>query len=452
MKTLFIASFLFISLLLNGQATQEKQLSSQERLYGLSLIWQEVNYNYAYMENYNLDWDSVYIANIPKVTAAKNLTEYYSILSGIINSFHEGHTTIILPSEVQNMYGYVPISLSYINGKYYVTTFSSEYKDKISIGSILKSVNGYDVDDYYDKFVFPNNNLADYFAKRQAGKGIFFVGLLNEKLTASFLNPNGKTVSLKIKRIPYRTTDGDFIKVPSMYKDTVFLHKKYGDISYIRIKSFLNSIPSTSFAKIVDSLKNSKAIIFDVRGNQGGNSQYATDIISYFSDQKSMPLWWGQQKVNMGFYKAVGVYNYLHGDSLAKATNYYADYVTLSHYEGGQYSFPNNTNGALKDIPVIVLCNYLTISSAEAFIIQLKQVASVTVIGEPTAGSSTMALEVQLPGGGGFKISTVLALDENRKPYKYTQPDITHIPSLEDEKTGTDSVLQIALDYIRNMD
>jgi len=62
--------------------------------------------------------------------------------------------------------------------------------------------------------------------------------------------------------------------------------------------------------------------------------------------------------------------------------------------------------------------------------------ASVTVIGEPTAGSATMALEVQLPGGGGFKIATVKALDENGKPYKYTQPDITHIPSLEDEKTG----------------
>ena len=447
MKNLLILILLLISIAVNAQ---KKQLTDEEKIYGLSLIWQEVNYNYAYMENYNLDWDSVYTANIPKVIAAKNLTEYYSILSDIINSFHEEHTTVISPLEVKKMYGYVPISISYINGKYYVTSFSSEYKDKISIGSILTNVKGYDVDDYYDKFVFPNCNLAEHIAKRQVGKGRFFAGLLNKKLTATFLNPNGKTVSLKLKRIPYFTDTPETIKVPKMYKDTAFLHKKYGDISYIRINSFLNSTPSTSFAEIVDSLKNSKAIIFDVRGNIGGNSQYATDIVSYFSDQKEMPLWWGQQKVNKGFSKAAGVYTYLHGDSLAKANNYYADYITLSHYEGGQYNFPNNTNGELKDIPVIVLCNYLTVSSTETFILQLKQIASVTVIGEPTAGSSTMALEVQLPGGGGFNIATSKALDENGKPYKYTQPDITHIPSLEDEKTGTDSVLQIALDYINN--
>ncbi|MCK5846882.1 MAG: hypothetical protein KAG84_05550 [Bacteroidales bacterium] len=447
MKNFLILFLLFTSITV---IAQEKKLTDEEKIYGLSLIWQEVNYNFAYLQNYNLDWDSLYIANIPKVVAAKSLTEYYSILSNIMNSFHEGHTTVNLPSEVMNKHGYVPISMSYINGKYYVTRFSSEYKDKIYIGSVLTNVNGYDVNDYYDRFVFPNNNLAAHFARRQAGKGRFFVGLLNKNLTAIFLNPNGKAVSIKLKRIPYFTDGPETIKVPKMYKDTVFFHKNYGDISYIRIKSFLNSTPSTSFTKIVDSLKNSKAIIFDVRDNQGGNSQYATDIISYFSDKKAIPLWWGQQKVNKSYSKAAGVSTYLHGDSLAKAKNYYTDYVTLSHYEGGQYSYPNNTNGELKNIPVIVLCNYLTISSAEAFIIQLKQVASVTVIGEPTAGSATMALEVQLPGGGTVKISTVKALDENGEPYKYTQPDITHIPSFEDEKTGTDSVLKIAIDYINN--
>jgi hypothetical protein len=236
MKNLLILILLFISISVNAQ---KKQLTDEEKIYGLSLIWQEVNYNYAYMENYNLDWDSLYIANIPKVVAAKNLTEYYSILSRIINSFHEGHTTIILPLEVKKMYGYVPISMSYINGKYYVTAFSSEYKDEISIGSVLTRVNGYDVDDYYNKFVFPNNNLAEQIAKRQAGKGEFFAGIMNKRLTATFLNPNGKTVSLKLKRRSYFNDAPETIKVPKMYMDTAFLYKKYSDISYIRIKSFL---------------------------------------------------------------------------------------------------------------------------------------------------------------------------------------------------------------------
>ena len=86
MKNLLILLLLCLSIIVKAQETQ---LTKEEKIYGLSLIWQEVNYNFAYMENYKLDWDSLYIANIPKVVAAKNLTEYYAILSGIMNSFHE---------------------------------------------------------------------------------------------------------------------------------------------------------------------------------------------------------------------------------------------------------------------------------------------------------------------------------------------------------------------------
>ncbi|MBN2618444.1 MAG: hypothetical protein JXR64_09075 [Spirochaetales bacterium] len=440
--TIFLASF--------SAHAQEIQLTQEEKIYGLSLIWQEVNYNYAYLQNYNLDWDSLYRANIPKVLAAKNLLEYYSVLSKTINSFHEGHTTIILPSDIKKLYGNVPIAMSYINGNYYVTAFSSKYKDKVSLGSMLVSVNDYNVNDYFKKFLFPDNNLATHIAKRQMGKGRFFAGLLSEELNATFLNPNGKTVSLKLKRMPYFPKEIKIIEVPRMYQDTAFLYKKYGDIAYIRINSFLNNTPSTSFSKLVDSLKHKKAIIFDIRSNKGGNSQYATDIVSYFSNKETMPIWWGQHKVNKGYSKAVGVHTFLYGDSLAKANNYYADFVNLSYFEGGQYSYPNNTNGELKDLRVVVLCNYATISSAEAFILQLKQVTSVTVIGEPTAGSSTMPLEVRLPGGGGFKIATVKALDENGQQYKYTEPDITLIPSLEDEIEGNDIVLLRAIDFLNN--
>ncbi len=449
MKNLIILILVLISISVKAQ---EKQLTDEEKIYGLSLIWQEVNYNFAYMQDYNLDWDSLYIANIPKVVAARNLTEYYSILSSIMNSFHEGHTTISLPPEVKQMYGYVAMSMAYIDGNYYVTGFTSEYKDKISIGSILISVNDIDIDQYFDRFVFPNHNVAEHRAKRYLSRGRFFKGLLSEKLTATFLNANGKTVSLKLNRTPYISTDVELIKIPEKYEHKDFLYKKYDDISYIRIGSFLNNTASTSFSKIVDSLKNSKAIIFDIRGNTGGNSQYATDIITYFSDKNPVPIYWGQNKVNKSFSRAVGTYTYLHGDSLAKANNYYADYVTRSHYEGGQYNYPNQTKGDLKGVPVVVLCNSFTISAAESFIIQLKHVVTVTVIGEPSAGSSTMALIIPLPGGGTANIASVKALDENGKPYKYTQPDITHIPSFEDEKTGTDSVLKIAIDFINNRD
>jgi hypothetical protein len=448
MKNLLILILLFLSVTLRAQ---EKQLTDEEKIFGLSLIWQEVNYNFAYLDNYNLDWDSLYVANIPKVVAAKNLTDYYSILSNIINYFHEAHTTVDLPKAVQQHYGRVPIELIYINGKYYVTGFSPEYKNKISIGSILFSVNNYSPDIYYEKFVYPNNNIAKHCAKRFLSRRQFFNGLLSKELTATFLNTDGKKVTLELRRKPFDNNESKKIEVPKMYEDTIFLYKKYDDISYIRIGSFLNNKPSTLFSEIIDSLKNCKAIIFDVRDNFGGSSQYATEIIKNFSDKKSIKLWWGKSKVNNSNFRAFGMYSYTKDDTAIKEyNNYYADYASLSHYEGGQYNFSNQTKGELKGMPVIVLCNYKTVSSAEAFIVQLKQVTSVTVIGEPTCGSITTPLIVPLPGGGTVWIGAQKAFDENGKPYKYIQPDITHIPSLEDEMMGADGVLKIAIDYVNN--
>ncbi len=60
--------------------------------------------------------------------------------------------------------------------------------------------------------------------------------------------------------------------------------------------------------------------------------------------------------------------------------------------------------------------------------------------------------EVGSSTGGTVKITAHKAFDENGQPYKYKQSDITHIPSFDDEKTGTDSVLQIAIDIIYNID
>ena len=72
MKILTTSILLFIVLFAKAQESKETILSQEEKIYGLSYIWQEVNYNFAYLNNYNLDWDSVYVSNIPKVIEAKS--------------------------------------------------------------------------------------------------------------------------------------------------------------------------------------------------------------------------------------------------------------------------------------------------------------------------------------------------------------------------------------------
>ena len=56
-------------------------ITAEERLYGLSLIWQEATYNFAYFDQVpELDWDAAYREFIPLVLEAEDPLEYYRVL------------------------------------------------------------------------------------------------------------------------------------------------------------------------------------------------------------------------------------------------------------------------------------------------------------------------------------------------------------------------------------
>ena len=57
-------------------------LTVEERLYGLSLIWQEANYNFAFFDRVpDLDWEASYKEYIPQVIAADDIFTYYDLLA-----------------------------------------------------------------------------------------------------------------------------------------------------------------------------------------------------------------------------------------------------------------------------------------------------------------------------------------------------------------------------------
>lgn len=93
----------FSSSNLSGQ--DENNLSSMDKLYGLSLLWKEVSYNFAFFEQIpNLNWDSCYQAYIPKVMESKNDWDYYLELQKFMSLLQDGHTRIFTPVQLRNKY------------------------------------------------------------------------------------------------------------------------------------------------------------------------------------------------------------------------------------------------------------------------------------------------------------------------------------------------------------
>jgi len=379
-----------------------------------------------------------------------------NILSDILNQFHEGHTTIDFPDEIKegNYLGNIAISCFYSENSFYVNGFGDEYKDQLQLGDKVVAINGMETNTYFDKCVYPKNNLPYQSAKNYLANRRLFVGNVDDSLHIKLQNKKGKINLLTAKRSPLRIKHNFVHKVPDMYTDSLFEYRELDDFSYVRIGGFLNNTTSIEFAKIIDELRPSKGIVFDLRGNPGGNSQFAQSIVQYFSAEKKIKYWGGFNKMNKSNYRAYSMYKRSETDTslqMKKYYDYYSSYATYSHLEGGyQYEYTNTSKGGLKDIPVVVLVNSRTASSGESFVVLLKQVIEIKVIGEPTFGSITTPLIIPLPGGGSAWIGTTIAVDEKGEIYKYIAPDIIIDPKVKDVLNGKDKALERAIFELGN--
>ena len=82
-----------------SNATGNK-LSDEEKIYGLSILWKEASYNFAYFDQVpDVDWDKTYQAYIPKVVATESTVEYYDVLKQFLALLKDGHTRIMPPNE-----------------------------------------------------------------------------------------------------------------------------------------------------------------------------------------------------------------------------------------------------------------------------------------------------------------------------------------------------------------
>ena len=69
---------LMIPSAVQGQASLSDDLPDVEKLYGLSLFWQEANYNFAFFDQVpDLDWDAAYREFIPRVLSTHSTWESF---------------------------------------------------------------------------------------------------------------------------------------------------------------------------------------------------------------------------------------------------------------------------------------------------------------------------------------------------------------------------------------
>jgi hypothetical protein len=186
-----------------------------------------------------------------------------------------------------------------------------------------------------------------------------------------------------------------------------------GNVGYVRFDSFEETEPCGSTASAAMTfLAGTRALIIDLRENNGGKPEMVAFIASYLFDRRTHlgDLW----------------------DRFADSTHHYwtEDSVAGRRFGGAK--------------PVYVLTSAQTFSAAEAFAYHLQALKRVTVVGETTGGGAHAASEGRLGDHFAFSVSWGNSINP------ITGTNWEGVGVVPDVKASADEALAAALQLIRD--
>jgi C-terminal processing protease CtpA/Prc len=394
-------------------------LNENERIAGLSKCWSEAKYNFANFDLIpTLNWDSLYLAFIPKVMKAKNNNNYYKVLQNFYSHLHDGHSGVTSP-EIFSYNAAFPIDVRWIENKAIVTKVKSagaDWKD-VKPGDELIVFQNQPVKDYVSTNVSP---FLSYSTPQDSIERIYryelFFGREGSASQMTFKNEKGKETSKVFTRE----------KVASLWNPEKLLGYRVlpGNIGYLQLLSFNSDKIVAQFDSLFPQIEKTKALIIDLRDNGGGNGNNGFEIIGNLSDK---PFYTGKQAIR--YYRPVG----RSWGSVEK--------IDITGDDWKPYK------NKLYDKPVALLIGGATYSAAEDFISAFKSINRGKIFGTPSGGSTGQPVMFNLPGGGFGRVCAKRDFAVNGVEFVGIgfQPDILVDQTIKSIRAGKDDVLEAAI-------
>ncbi|MBL7793646.1 MAG: hypothetical protein JNK77_15065 [Saprospiraceae bacterium] len=460
-KLAFLAIAICLALTLFGQ--KPNNLSPQEKIYGLSKFWQEVNYNFVFIDKINRqEWDALYQEMIAKVLATTNDYDYFRQLDFFCAYLKDGHTNIYHPNDIgQNimttMFGEYRLFLTNIDGKAIVTRVNESKKSEIPIGSEVIVVNGMDVKTYMKENVTPYiASSTDYIRDKQSVYHLLR-GYEGDKFTIQLKKPNQEIITLNIE---HQLTEEKGIYPPFVDLKLLDFKKMENGVNYLALNSFEDEKLDSLFQQVLPDLYDSKGLIIDLRNNGGGSTNIGFNVLKYLVPDSVLYGSKSSSRMHIPTYKAWGAFvspadtlqdNPEWGMSKADMTQSFLMAHDIFYHEFPYQ--PEPIKGITKRIvvPTVILIGNATASAAEDFLIYAHGQKHFTLMGEKTFGSTGQPYLFSLPGGGNARVCTKKDTYPNGKEfvgYGIT-PDIEVKQSLDDYVHNRDVVLERALEHLK---
>ena len=193
-----------------------------------------------------------------------------------------------------------------------------------------------------------------------------------------------------------------------------------GNIGYIYIGTFDPDYVVNYFSEALDYVKNTKALILDIRHNNGGSYQnMEAAVCRFITDSLELPE-----------FRILG------------------ELIPLPPFEPkGPFQYVN---------PMVVLINGVCYSTGDIFPEIMKQIPTVTLVGDTTAGgssgsTSSAPAEFELPSGKKIFVGTTDWRGYNGLPLEWVgcAPDILVEQTEEHILSGRDKQLEFAINLLK---
>jgi C-terminal processing protease CtpA/Prc len=430
-------------------------LSLSDKIYGLSEFWEQVNYNFVYIDRIDrTKWDSTYRALITQVANTPNDYTYYRLLQKFCATLHDGHTNVWLPANLGNlqltkMFGDYWFGTENIDGRAIVTrTLRSKLKE-IPIGSEVIEVNGMTTAQYLTDSVKPYiSSSTDYVLEDWAISGLL-QGLVGATYKVKIRRPDGSVLPLTLTH----ETTKDTAFYPPFPNDRLLELKWYvHDIAYLALNSFDDRKIDSMFIEKLPELYKAKGLIIDLRKNGGGSTNIGTEILQYLMADSVMSGSRSFTRQHLAAFKAWGKY-VKPADTLFNPWNKKAWYY---NHDKMMYAFdysPDTIHLSARRlvVPTAILVGHGTASAAEDFLIAADNQHHMTRIGDRSFGSTGQPFLFDLPGGGGARVCTKKDtwLDGREFVGFGVAPQIEVAPTVKDFVDNKDPVLDKSLAYLQ---
>lgn len=405
----------------------QPNLSSAEKVAGLSKLWAEATYNFAYFDHLpGLNWDQAYLEYLPKVQATTSTVAYYRVLQQFYAQLHDGHTNVSAGAGplADSVYGRPPLLTQLVQGRVLVRLVRHDSLRRTGIvpGLEIVQVDGQPVVAYATQHVRPyQSGSTPQNVDAQTYTYNLLRGPKTRPVRLEFRDARGRTFARTLPRGGY----GKLLPVESAR-----LRFLPGNVALLQVNEFESDQGFQRLVAAFDSVRTAAALVIDLRQNGGGNGENGFRILSYLTDK---PYRTGRYQS-----RTLSAVGRARGEGV---TFEEVDTASVFSPAGGRNYYAR---------PVAVLISGTTFSAAEDFCAAFVGLKRGVLVGEPTGGSTGQPLSFALPGGIMARVCTKRDAYPDGTEWNGIgiQPTVAVRPTVAELQAGADPVLAAALRHL----